>query len=393
MNHGMKKSWIVLAALIIGSGVLVSNYGGAISYALFYFSFLVPLTSLAYIVIVWNRFKFYQRTGKNTIVKGEPVDYYFSLGNEDYFLYSGIKVYFLHDKSYIIGFDEAKEYCLMPGQREEEKTKLCCKYRGEYFAGAKSFVITDYLHLFNITYEVKSQLPVTVLPRIVKWENADVIEKDRDEKDTISSMKEEQIDVQVRAYTTGDSMRQIHWKASAKTGELMTRMHHSSLKLEVMILFDLSPIGNSEMDKVILEDGIIEETLAVANYCFQKKIPCFVCFEQNGYKRLSIQTFDEWNEFYKLCAKLSFYGEMKNDELCELSKQWLKTVKHVIIVTHELNINLYNTLKASYIGREICILLIVNVCSEDEKSKIKFFEENGFTVRLITLRKEDNNED
>lgn len=388
----MKKGWIILAGLIIASGVLVSSYGGAIPYALFYFSFLVPLTSLAYIIIVWNRFKFYQTTGKKTIIKGEPVDYYFSLGNEDYFLYSGIKVYFLHDKSYIIGFDETKEYCLMPGQKEEVKTKLCCKYRGEYFAGAKSFVITDYLHLFNITYEVKSQLPVTVLPRIVRWENADVIEKDRDEKDTVSSMKEEQIDVQVRAYTTGDSMKQIHWKASAKTGKLMTRIHNSSIKLEVMILFDLRPVGSSEMDKVILEDGIIEETLAVTNYCYKKKIPCFVSYDQNGYKRLSIQTFDEWNEFYKLCAKLSFCGEMGNDELCEMSKHWLKTVKHAIIVTHELNINLYNTLKASYRGVETCILLIGNAFSKEEKNKAKFFEENGFTVRLITLGKEDNNE-
>lgn len=389
----MKKNRIILAIIIVLSGVLVSNYGGAIPYALFYFSFLVPLTSLIYILMVWNRFKFYQRTAKKTIVKGEPVDYFFSLGNEDHFLYSGIKVYFLHDKSYIIGLDETKEYCLMPGEKEEIKTKLCCKYRGVYFAGVKSFVITDYLHLFNITYKVQSQLPVTVLPRIVNWKDVDVIEQDKDEKNTISSMREEeQIDVQVREYSNGDSMRQIHWKSSAKTGQLMTRMHHASVKLEVMILLDLSPVGHNEMDKLVLEDGILEETLAVANYCHEKKIPCFVCFEQNGYNRLSIQTVNEWNEFYILCAKLSFYGKMKNNEICEESKQWLKTVKHAIIVTHELSANLYKVLKSYYGGVETCILLMTNVWSEEEKNRVKFFEQNGFTVRLITLREEEKNE-
>jgi len=388
----MKKNWIILAILIVGSGVLVSNYGGTIPYALFYFSLCVPLTSLIYIVIVWNLFKFYQRTGKKTIVKGEPVDYFFSLGNENHFLYSGIKVYFLHDKSYIIGLDETKEYCLMPGEKVKIKTKLYCKYRGEYFAGVQSFVITDYLHLFNITYEVKSRLPVTVVPRIVNWKDADVIEEDKDEKDTISSMREEeQIDVQVREYNTGDSMRQIHWKASARTGKLMTRMHHSSVKLEVMILLDLSPVGHNEMDKLALEDGILEETLAVANYCYQKKIPCFVSFEQNGYNRLSIQTVDEWNEFYILCAKLSFCAKMKNNELCEASKQWLKTVKHAIIVTHELSVNLYHVLKDSYGGVEICIILMTNVWSEEAKNRVKFFEESGFTVRLITFGEEEKN--
>jgi len=389
MKHIMKKNWIVIVGLIIGSGVLVGNYGGTIPYALFYFSFFVPLTSLVYIIIVWNRFRFCQRTGKKTIVKGENVDYYFYLGNEDKFLYSGIKVYFLHDKSFIIGLDETKEYCLMPGEQQDIKTKLCCKYRGQYFVGIQSFVITDYLHLFNITYAINSQLPVTVLPKIVKWTNADVIEEDKDEKNTISSViKGDQIDVKVRKYSTGDSIRQIHWKASAKSGELMTRIYHSSIKREVVILLDLSPVGNNEMDKLLLEDGIIEETLAVANYCYQKKIPCFVCFENNGYKRLSIQALDEWNEFYVLCAKLLFQGRYKNNELCEVSKPWIKNVKHAIIVTHELNVKLYNELKSSYGGVETCIILIVNVWSEEDKNRMKFFIDSGFTVRLIKAGRE-----
>lgn len=389
----MKKNWIISAILIFASGILVSNYGGTIPYALFYFSILVPITSLVYIVVVRERFRFYQRTGKRTLIKGEPVDYFFSVGNEDRFFYSGIKVYFLHDNSYIIGFNETKEYCLMPGEKEEVKTKLCCRYRGEYFAGAKSFIITDYLHLFNITYKVQSQLPITVLPRIVKWRNSDVIEEDKDEKNTIYSMKEEdQIDVQVRKYAPGDPMRQVHWKASAKTGELMTRIHHASLKLEVMIVLDLSPIGSNEINRLALEDGIIEEALAVANYCDVKQIPCFICFEQNSYNRLSIQTPNEWNEFYILCAKLAFIGKMKNSELCETGVQWLETVKHTIIVTHELNIKLYNVLKSSYKGIEVCILLMISVLGEGEKNSISFFEENGFTVRLITLEEGEKNE-
>jgi len=168
----------------------------------------------------------------------------------------------------------------------------------------------------------------------------------------------------------------------------MTRIYHSSIKREVVILLDLSPVGNNEMDKLLLEDGIIEETLAVANYCYQKKIPCFVCFENNGYKRLSIQTLDEWNEFYVLCAKLLFQGRYKNNELCEVSKPWIKNVKHAIIVTHELNVKLYNELKSSYGGVETCIILIVNVWSEEDKNRMKFFIDSGFTVRLIKAGRE-----
>jgi hypothetical protein len=84
----MKKNWIISVILIIVSGVLVSNYGGTIPYALFYFSLFVPIASFIYIVIVRERFRFSQITGKKILVKGEPVDYFFCLENEDYFFYS-----------------------------------------------------------------------------------------------------------------------------------------------------------------------------------------------------------------------------------------------------------------------------------------------------------------
>ena len=84
-------------------------------------------------------------------------------------------------------------------------------------------------------------------------------------------------------------------------------------------------------------------------------------------------------EFYLLCAKLLFEGKYKNNELCEESKKWIKTVKHAIIVTHELSVKLYNELKSYYGGVETCILFIVNVWGDEEKNKVKFFMDSGFT--------------
>lgn len=384
MKHIMNRNLIVIVSFIIGSGFFVSSQGGTIPYGIFYFSLFLPLSSLVYIMVVWSRFKFYENVEKKTIVKGESVDYYFSIGNEDRFLYSSIKVSFLHDKAHIIGLDEDKQYCLMPGDKEITKTKMCCKYRGEYYTGVDAFVITDYINLFNITYKVASKLPITVLPRIVSWKNADIIEEDKDEKNTkTSNIREDQIDVQVKKYVMGESMKQIHWKASAKNGELMTRTYHSSVKREVMILLDLSPVGNNEMEKLLLEDCIIEETLAAANYCHEKCIPFFVCFEQDGYKKLTIQNIDDWNKFYLLCAKLSFDGKYKNNQLCEASRSLIKTVKYAIIVTHELNSKLYNELKAYYGSVETSILLVTDKLDEKDKHKVKFFIDSGFTVRLI----------
>ena len=380
----MKRNAIVLVIMIICAGIFASNYGGTIPYALFYFSLLVPVMSLIYIFIVLNFFRFHQETSKKTLVKGETVDYFFSLANNSFILYSGIKVRFIHKKSYIMGVDEEKEYCLIPGEREVINTKLCCKYRGQYFAGIEYFIITDYLNLFNIKYEVISQLPVTVLPRIVEWKDADVIEENKDEKKVIFSQKqEERLDIQVRKYSYGDPMRQIHWKASARTGQLMTRMHYAALKKQVMILMDLSQVGNEEMEKILLEDAILEEALSVGNYCNKKKIPAFVYFDYNGYKKLSLNTYNEWNEFYILCGKIPFASKINNYELCDKSKIWIKDVSNVIIITNNLNAELYNELKYNYKEVDVCVFLVVDKWESEHKSKVNLFVESGINVRVI----------
>lgn len=104
---------------------------------------------------------------------------------------------------------------------------------------------------------------------------------------------------------------------------------------------------------------------------------------------MSIQNIDEWDKFYLLCAKLLFDGRYKNNQLCEASRPWIKTVKHAIIVTHELSSKLYNELKSYYGSVETCILLIVNTLSEKEKHRMKFFVDSGFTVRLIKAGEAD----
>lgn len=277
----------------------------------------------------------------------------------------------------------------MPGEREAIYTKLCCKYRGQYFAGIEYFTVTDYLNLFNIKYEVTSQLPVTVLPRIVEWKDADVIEEDKDEKKVMFSQRqEERLDVQVRKYSNGDPMRHIHWKASARTGQLMTRMHYATLKMQVMILIDLSTVGSEEMEKILLEDAILEETLSVGNYCNKKKIPAFVCFDYYGYKKLSINTYNEWNEFYMLCGKIPFESKLNNHELCTESKIWIKDVSNVIIITNNLNTNLYNELKYGYKESDVCVLLVVNKWEDEDKSKMSLFIESGINVRVIMATEE-----
>ena len=142
------------------------------------------------------------------------------------------------------------------------------------------------------------------------------------------------------------------------------------------------------MEKILLEDAILEETLSVGNYCNKKKIPAFVCFDYYGYKKLSINTYNEWNEFYMLCGKIPFESKLNNHELCTESKIWIKDVSNVIIITNNLNTNLYNELKYGYKESDVCVLLVVNKWEDEDKSKMSLFIESGINVRVIMATEE-----
>lgn len=159
---------ILLLVFIIASGVFASHYGGNVSYALFYMSLFIPAVSLLYTFYVYIRFRIFQEIGQRVVVKGDLIPYSFTLANEDYITFRSVKVNFLHDKSTISSAEDIREYCLLPGQSETMETTLRCNYRGEYYVGANTVDIIDYLYLFKITYPITSKLKVTVLPRVIQ---------------------------------------------------------------------------------------------------------------------------------------------------------------------------------------------------------------------------------
>ena len=64
----MKKAVCLL--FLIGSTVLVSFQGKAVSYLLFYFALLLPLLALLYSLYVYFRFKIVQNVS-HLVVKGQ----------------------------------------------------------------------------------------------------------------------------------------------------------------------------------------------------------------------------------------------------------------------------------------------------------------------------------
>lgn len=382
---------ILMMILIIASAIFASHYGGNVSYAFFYMSLSIPVVSILYTFYVYMRFRIYQEIGQRIVVKGDLIPYSFTLANEDYITFRSIKVNFLHDKSSIGNMDDIRDYCLLPGQSEKMETYLRCSYRGEYYVGASTVDIIDYLYLFKITYPINSKLKVTVLPRVVNIPRLSIAPSVKDVKNTpyLRNTSLDAMDLETRNYISGDSLKQIHWKVSARRNQLFSRKFISNPKTETAVLMDLRPVQEDSLTAIITEDQIIEATLAIANYCKENNTRVKIYYEQAGIKNISIGGKTDFDLFYRLTIQMHFHSAVSVESILRDSLNFTENTGFYIVITHEITFELYKVmLGLSDNGNDLSLLLIRDTVEADEAEMIRSLRLSGILVKQVTREDE-----
>jgi hypothetical protein len=382
----MKINRLIFAVAIVGSSVFASYFGGNISYALFYLSIFIPIIAFLYTLYVYFRFKIYQKMDAYLVVKGDWIEYSFVIANEDYITFRNVKVNFLGDKSTIEASHQIAEYSLLPSESERLETRIKCNYRGEYYVGVDSIEVTDFLYLFRITYPISSKLKVVVLPRIVPLEQLGIAPPQTDVKNPLraSNSAAEELDTEMRKYNSGDSRKQIHWKASARMRELITRKYQHIPKAEIVLFMDLMMIKEEELKVVIAEDKIIESVLAISNFYAQRGTPSQIIYEMDGKKSIDIHSKEDFNAFYKACVHIRFDSHIPVDEL--LAERLLRGDEGMfcVVATHNLTKELYlAAMQVISNGNHICILLVSDDISEKTKEMKDGMKLSGVVVYQI----------
>lgn len=382
----MRINRLICALTIIGSSIFASYYGGNISYALFYLTIFIPIIAFLYTVYVYFRFKLYQSMDSHLVMKGEWNNYSFVVANEDVITFRNIKVNFLKDKSTIEATNQITEYSLLPSESEKLETRIKCNYRGEYYVGVDSIEVTDFLYLFTITYPMNSKMKTYVLPRVVPIEQLGIAPPQNDVKNPnrFSNNAEEELDTEIRKYYPGDSRKRIHWKASARMRELITRKYQYIPKAEIAIFMDLTKIKDEELKVTIAEDKIIESVLAISNYYAVRRTASHIIYDMNGRQEVQIGSKDDFSAFYKACVKINFDGAVQIYDLVKERLQRGEEGMFYVIVTHFLTKELYMTaLQAVWNQNMVSILFVSDDVSETTKGLTESLKLSGIGVFQI----------
>ncbi len=299
------KGFYILTGLFILALVGISFFGGPVPYIFLWLTVLIPVSCALYIFYVISSLRIYQKTDGRYMVSSTPTDFYITLNNEGIISFSSVRMVFYSSFSSVSGLDDSIVYELPPHSSVTRRTKLMCRYRGEYLVGVKEIIVKDFLGLFTVKYRIKEPLSVVVSPAKIRLSRLlgkdDIPSTDRD-----SLINRTEPDLPVREYVPGDDIRLLHHKASAVMQKPMVRERTGVEKNSIAIVMEAGRHGKKPEDYLPAEDRIIGSALALSLYYAERNISADVFYRTDRAEKESLLTRADYEKIYETMRSYVF---------------------------------------------------------------------------------------
>lgn len=127
------------------------------------------------------------------------------------------------------------------GPRRENRRDFLLEsaYCGRVYVYVQSVRILDYFGIFALNVPVKASARITVLPELFSCDVMPSPVSAVSDDSTVSRRGDDRTEVfQLREYQSGDDIRQIHWKLSAKLDTLLLKEPGQSVSRSLLVFWD-----------------------------------------------------------------------------------------------------------------------------------------------------------
>lgn len=177
--------------------------------------------------------------------------------------------------------------------------------RGIYNFGNSSLSIKDFFSIFEKNININKETLIKIYPKTYKLKN--IVTLGNESFETLSNKRGNVEDMStvddIRKYRIGDSLKRIHWKVSAKHGELYTKNFDIVCGEECNLLLDMNRSGYFIDNAELIEEQLIELFCSVTEHMRQKEIKSSIYISSDKTKRFEVKSCDDMDtlrEFF-LC--------------------------------------------------------------------------------------------
>lgn len=228
---------------------------------------------------------------------------------------------------------------LMPFDSKSIFDRVVCKYRGYYSFGPIDVNISDIFGLFSWNRKVKCEGFVSVFPKVIRLDKFSV--KPMQTFGTVTTKQRADEDYSsisdIRKYYPGDSMKRIHWKVSAKKGNLHVKNFEMSGSSEAYIFLNLYHSSYNEVYRLDTEEKAVECATAIIYYMLSKNID--TGFYSSGQKLVYTRGRDlnEFKKFMEELIRVKSCGTIPMEDLLESKARLIPKGSSIVIVTPEVS--------------------------------------------------------
>ena len=175
-------------------------------------------------------------------------------------------------------------------------------------------------------------------------------------------------DVLVRDYVEGDSLKQVHWKITAREQKLKVRVMTGKENQSIVIFCDTRRYSEDMGEYLPLENKILEAFLAVGHYFAGMERAFTAYYGQNGVVERQVAGSLAFDNFYHQVSTMAF-GDSENfqnllEQVTGRGALWGSSL--VFCILHELNPGIMNvTDRLAARGVIVVLYVIADQVPED----------------------------
>ena len=247
--------------------------------------------------------------------------------------------------------------------KEVIKNKVILNKHGVFNIGEFKVSISDMFNIFKLTKKQKIDKIIKVYPKVYDFNDLNFRGKDIYERNLFMQGKNEDNSIikDIKKYADGDDIKKIHWKLSAKYGELFVKNYECCSGKDIYLFLDMA----SE-DFCSLKDDLEEKFLSLSASSVKHflddnvKVNLFINNGDSGSKEERvIRTLNDFQEFMEFllnskCEQFGDIGEYIEKNIKILSKQI--TIAILVPVLKQQSVDMLIKLKEA--GYKIAVFYI-----------------------------------
>ena len=288
------------AALLLAT-IWVSFYGSPLPYLVFYTVLLSLPFWLLYVLIIYLTLRIYQSTPDVFCTKGDSVPFEIQRANRGLLRMGELSFEWEGRLASYENVPTQARFSLRSGEKLTLNGNLRCLYAGTYPIGILRIRVNGPFGIARFRFRMPGELRLCVRPVIEDFSDVRKI-REALASDRSKAYREDVLPGNdIRRYIPGDRLNRIHWKASARQGELFSRLPGENEMQGVCLLLRASQ-SPLTFEEIVRRDSFYTYVVSVVWYFVRMGKQIRIWYEKSGWKSTVIDSAPVFNTFYRILA-------------------------------------------------------------------------------------------